>query len=442
MTEPGFDEPQPQRSTALAKRHVLAAVIGNALEFYDFTIYATFAISIGHAFFPNVGRFWNLMFSLLVFAAGFVTRPIGGFFIGSFGDRTGRKPAMLLSFGLMGVSIIAMAIIPSFEVIGWLAPALALTARAVQGFALGGEVGPTTAYLFEAAPPSHRGFYASFQSVSQSVASLVGGAVGVLLTQWLSAADLDVYGWRIAFLLGGLTLPFGLLLRRSLPETLHTEDHLAAHLPLQEGISVFRTHWRPIAFGLMVFAAGTVATYTLNFLTTYARDTLNMVASTSFAATFVLGAAGIVAAAFGGWLCDRVGRKPVMIVPRVVFLFCIYPLFLLIVQGHDAKALLFGTAALSILANLSSAAVYAALSELLPKEIRGRGFSIIYSTAITVFGGSTQPILYWLIKETGNPLMPAVYLTAFTAIGVAGIVLISETAPSRRRDLASAAAGA
>ena len=440
MTKPRFDEPRPDGPAPLAKRHVLAAVIGNALEFYDFTIYATFAISIGHAFFPNVSRFWSLMFSLLVFAAGFITRPVGGYFIGSFGDRRGRKPAMLLSFGLMGASIIGMALVPSFAAIGWFAPALALAARALQGFALGGEVGPTTAFLFEAAPPRHRGLYASFQSVSQSVSSLVGGAVGVLLAQGLSAADLDTYGWRIAFLLGGLTLPFGLVLRRSLPETLHSEDHLPAHAPLEEGISVFRTHWRPIAFGLMVFAAGTVATYTLNFLTTYARDTLNMVASTSFAATFVLGAAGIIAAGFGGWLCDRIGRKPVMIWPRVVFLFCIYPLFLLIVLGHDAKALLFGTAGLSILANLSSAAVYAALSELLPKEIRGRGFSIIYSTSITVFGGSTQPILFWLIKATGNPLTPAVYLSVFTAIGVAGIVLISETAPSRRRDLATAVA--
>lgn len=440
MTEPGFDEPLPEVPAPLAKQHVLAAVIGNALEFYDFTIYATFSIAIGHAFFPDLGEYINLTLSLLIFAAGFVTRPIGGIIIGTYGDRVGRKPAMLLSFGLMGGSIIAMALIPSFGAIGWAAPVLAIAARTIQGFALGGEIGPTTAYLFEAAPVRHRGLYASFQSVSQSVASLVGGAVGVLLTQTLPAQSLDVYGWRIAFLVGGATLPFGLLLRRSLPETLHAEDHLPAHAPLQEGISVFRTHWRPIAFGLMVFAAGTVATYTLNFLTTYARGTLHMIQSTSFAATLVLGAAGIVAAAFGGWLCDRIGRKPVMVMPRVFFLFAIYPLFLLIVRRHDASALLFGTAALSILANLSSAAVYAALSEVLPKEIRGRGFSIIYSTSITIFGGSTQSILNWLIHVTGNPMAPAWYLTGFTAIGVLGIVLIAETAPSQRRDLATAAA--
>src|SRR5215472_14643477 len=105
MTEPGFDEPQPEGPSPLAKRHVLAAVIGNALEFYDFTIYATFSIAIGRAFFPDLGAYINLSLSLLIFAAGFITRPIGGIFIGTYGDRVGRKPAMLLSFGLMGGSI-------------------------------------------------------------------------------------------------------------------------------------------------------------------------------------------------------------------------------------------------------------------------------------------------------------------------------------------------
>jgi MFS family permease len=205
---------------------------------------------------------------------------------------------------------------------------------------------------------------------------------------------------------------------------------------LQEGVSVLRTHWRPIAFGLMVFASGTVATYTLNFMTTFARGTLHMMARTSFAATLVLGVAGIVAAAFGGWLCDRIGRKPVMVWPRILFLLAIYPLFLVIVARHDAMALLLGTAALSLLANVSSAAVYAALSEGLPKQIRGRGFSIIYSTSIAIFGGSTQSILNWLIHVTGNPLMPALYLTSFTALGLIGIVLIAETAPARRGAMA------
>jgi MFS family permease len=165
-----------------------------------------------------------------------------------------------------------------------------------------------------------------------------------------------------------------------------------------------------------------------------------MVASTSFAATLVVGLAGVVAATSGGWLSDVVGRKPVMIYPRIVFLLAIYPLFLLIVQGDNASALLWGTAGLSILGNLGSAAIYAALAEVLPREIRGRSFSVIYSSAITIFGGSTQSMLYFLIHTTNDPMMPAWYLTGFTALGVAGVLLIAETAPSRRKELAAAAA--
>src|SRR5258708_17401077 len=206
--------------------------------------YGPCAISTGYAFFPALGEYLTPTLSLLVFAAGFIARPIGGYVIGAYGDRIGRKPAMLLSFGMMGGAIIAMALIPSYAVIGWASPVLALVARSVQGFALGGEIGPTTACLFETAPARRRGLYASFQSASQTVATLVGGMVWVVLAQVLSASALDVYGWRIALLLGGLTLPFGLLIRRALPETLHVADHLPAHAPRQEGISVFRTHWR------------------------------------------------------------------------------------------------------------------------------------------------------------------------------------------------------
>ena len=433
MSEP-FVEEAVAAARPPEKRHVVAAVIGNALEFYDFTTYAFFSISIGHAFFPDLGEFTDLMLSLGIFFAGFLMRPIGGAVIGAYGDRAGRRPAMLLSFMLTGAAIVFLAIIPSYARIGWWAPALALLARAVQGFALGGEVGPATAYLFEAAPPAHRGLYASWQSASQSIAQLTGGGVGLVLAHLLDPTALDRYGWRIAFLLGGLTLPFGYYIRRRLPETLHRPEEAVAHAPLEEGVSVFRTHWRTIAFGLMVFISGTIATYSLNYLTTFAQRTLHMVVATSLAATFVLGLAGIFAALAGGWLCDRIGRKPVMIWPRVIFLFSIWPLFYLIVRGHDARALLIGSAALSLISNFASAAVYVALSEGLPRAIRSRGFSIIYSTAIALFGGSTQLIETWLIKVTGSAMAPAWYLTGATALGVLGIVLIAETAPALKAD--------
>lgn len=442
MTEPGFEEATPEDAAPLPARHVVAAVIGNALEFYDFTTYAFFSISIGHAFFPNLGDFVNLMLSLGIFFAGFLMRPIGGLVIGHYGDRAGRRPAMLLSFTLTGIAIIVMALIPPYSMIGWPAPLLALVARGVQGFALGGEVGPATAYLFEAAPLKHRGLYASYQSASQSVAQLAGGLAGFILAHLLNAVVLDQWGWRIAFLLGGLMLPFGYYVRRRLPETLHVREHAPAYAPLEKGVSVFRTHWRPIAFGLMVLLSGTIATYTLNYITTFSLRTLHMVVATSFAATLVLGFAGIVSSVGGGWLCDRIGRKPVMIWPRVLFLLSIWPIFFLIVHRRDAEALLYGSAALSLLANFTSGAVYAALSEGLPREIRSRSFGVIYSTSIAIFGGSTQLIETWLLQVTGSPMAPAWYLIGATVIGLLGIVLIAETAPMRRMAKARVLEGA
>jgi len=153
----------------LTTRNVAAAVIGNALEFYDFITYAFFAVQIGHVFFPSHNEYVSLMASLGTFGAGFVMRPVGGIVIGRLADRTGRKPAMILSLSLMGGAILAVAIIPSYAVLGVLAPALVVMARMVQGFALGGQVGSTTAYLMEAAPTGERGFYTALQGGSRQL---------------------------------------------------------------------------------------------------------------------------------------------------------------------------------------------------------------------------------------------------------------------------------
>ena len=198
---------------------VFAVGIGNALEFYDFLTYSYFAIQIGHCFFPNSQTTHGLLFSLATFGVGFITRPLGGIIIGRFGDRAGRKPAMVLSFTLMGVGITGLALTPSYDTIGVAAPALLLLFRLLQGFALGGQVGPSTAYLIEAAPPHRRGLYVAVQFMTQDLAVVAAGLVGFGLSSFLSVAALDQWGWRLAFLIGAAVIPFGLYLRHSLPET-------------------------------------------------------------------------------------------------------------------------------------------------------------------------------------------------------------------------------
>ncbi|HEY0301471.1 MAG TPA: MFS transporter [Rhizomicrobium sp.] len=422
----------------IKRRHVTAAVIGNALEFYDFTTYAFFSVAIGQAFFPSgPGGFTNtefgsLMASLGTFGAGFLLRPVGGVVIGFYADRVGRRPAMMLSFMLMGVAILALAFIPSYHQIGVAAPILAVLARMLQGFALGGEVGPTTAYLVEAAPPGSRGLYASWQSASQSISSVVGGGVGAILALVLMASDLDAYGWRIAFLLGALILPYGLYIRRNLPETLHAADHLPHYDAKSAGFfGILHDHGRAIWTGLAILAGGTVATYVLNYMTTFARVTLHMDAPASFSATLVNGVFGVAASLAGGWLSDRYGRRRLMILPRALFLVAAYPVFLLIVYQHSTTALLVGTAILSILLNVSSGAFYVAFGESLPKRVRGGVFATVYATSIAVFGGTTQPVIAWAIHTFDNPLAPAWYLLLFTAASLVAMILMAESAPVR-----------
>jgi len=339
-----------------------------------------------------------------------------------------------LSFTLMGTAIVANALIPPYAKIGIAAPVLAVIARMVMGFSLGGEVGPTTALLLEAAPVAKRGLMVSWQGASQSIASTVGGLVGFILAAALTPAALDSYGWRIAFLLGGVTVPFGLWIRRTLPETLHqVEESAAVVTAATTRRAAARENLRIIVLGLVVLAYGTIASYVMNYMTTFAQDTLHMSAGPAFAVAMVSNLAGLVASLYGGWLSDRIGRRPVMIWPTLIRLLITYPVFLWIVQARSPLALLAGIGALSLVGSISFGAFYVALIESLPKPIRSGTFATIYAISIALFGGTCQLIVRWLIHVTGSPMAPAWYMLAATVAGQLALLMIPESAPVRRR---------
>ena len=418
----------PLEHPAISRRQISAAVIGNALEFYDFTTYALFAVQIGRTFFPSQTAFENLMLSLLTFAVGFVARPVGAIVIGAFGDRAGRRPAMVLSFTLMGVGIIGVVLTPSYAMIGAAAPVLLLVFRLIQGFALGGEVGPTTAFLIEAAPPSRRGLIGAWQSASQAIASLTGATIGLVLTFTLSAQQLEDFGWRIAFGLGAVVLPFGLIMRRNLPETLHRVEARSSIHPTALGPF---SHARPILLGLGMIMSFTTSTYVLLYMTTFASETLHMTQADSFGASVANGVCGVTFALLGGALSDRFGRKPVMISARVLFLLAIFPAFTLMVNNHDAVTLIAATGLLSALSSTSVGVALVCLTESLRKDVRSTGLAIVYAVGVAVFGGIAQPYVTWLIKATGSPLAPAWYMMAAACVGIVAMSLMKETAPGK-----------
>jgi MFS transporter, MHS family, citrate/tricarballylate:H+ symporter len=416
---------QLETRKSVPARQIAAVVVGNALEFYDFLTYSFFAVYIGRTFFPSSDPSASLLASLATFGAGFVMRPIGALVIGRMGDRLGRKPAMILSFWLMGVAIAGLALTPSRAMIGVAAPLLAVFFRMLQGFALGGEVGPTTAFLLEVAPPERRGFYTAFQFWSQNLSVLISGLMGFGLANVLSERQLQDFGWRIAFLAGAVIVPFGLTMRRSLPETFHaTVAVKRQHISLRPYLPV-------AAIGLLLLASGTIGNYILAYMTTYAIATLQMPGSVAFAATIVVGLSGVLLDLVSGMLSDRFGRKPTMLIPGVLLLMSILPAFYAISHYRTMGTLLAATALLSSLLSLGAGPMVVWITESLPAAIRSGSVAVIYAVSISTFGGTTQYVITWLMKATGNPLAPAWYWTAALIIGIAAMCAVRESAPRK-----------
>ena len=420
----------PVTPPQISNRSLIAVIIGNWFEFYDFIVYTFFAAMIAEAFFPGDDPFWKLLAALAAFGLGFATRPIGAAVIGAYADRVGRKAALTLTLLLMAVGSAIVGLTPTYASIGILAPILLLVGRLVQGFSCGGEVGPATTYLMEAAPAHRRAALTSWQGQSQQLASLSGAGLGVFLAFTLSHEDLFAWGWRVPFLIGTLIAPVGLYIRSQLPETLDkSEAHESGTAVLWE---LLRNHSRAVVLGIFIICGGTVSTYVFNFMTTYAI-TQGVSVKVATLLTFTAALASMPGLWLGAVAADRFPRKPVLIVSRIVFIAAIYPAWLIIATIHgsptcgpsvvpalesttgldlcwlDASAMtLIGlNMGLSFLFSVGIGGSYAFLTEAFPKAVRSSGLAILYALAVTIFGGTTQPIILWLSRF--DPLMPAWY---------------------------------
>ena len=409
---------------------VAAVGVGNALEFYDFLSFSFFALQIGHTFFPASQTQHGLLFALATFGVGFITRPLGGLVLGAYGDRVGRKPAMILSFALMGVAIFGLALTPGYAQIGVAAPILLVMFRLIQGFALGGEVGPSTAFLMEAAPARHRGFYIGLQMATQDLAVLVAGLVGFALSLAMRADVLDAWGWRVAFLLGAAIVPFGLAVRRNLPETFHISQRASAPS------SRVRPHARVVVLGILMLGASTIAYYGIEYMNTYAQDTLHLSVKLAFGTTIVLGAVMVVTDVLCGILTDRIGRRPVMIAASAGVVLLVAPAFMVLNRFPQPGVIFAITAVLGILSALITGPALIAVTESLPRHVRSGLLGALYAVAMSLFGGTTQFVARGLIEVSHNPVAPAFYITGAMLVGIVCMLLLGETAPARvgRRD--------
>jgi len=408
---------------------IVAGVIGNVLEWYDFAVYGYFVPVISQLFFPNQTPLVSLLLTFSVFGVGFVMRPVGSVVFGQYGDRHGRKRALSAVIFLMAASTFAVGLLPTYASIGVLAPLLLVVARLAQGLSGGGEWGGAAAYLVEYALPGKRGLTGSWQQVSVGCGFLLGSLTTAVLTTWLSPADMLAWGWRIPFLLGVLVGIVGAIMRWRLDNTpkfaeLESDGQVASS-PLREALTTFR---KPtlVAFGITLH--NTVGYYAmLIYLTTWLTNIVKMPRGTALWIGTACLLAFVVAVPLMGALSDRIGRRPLFVASCVGYIVLAYPMFLLASTGVPAYAFIAQLVLVLMLA-LYAGPGPAVYCELFPTQVRYTALSVGYNIPVAIFGGFAPFIATWLIQSTGNPLSPAFYVIAASLVTLVTMIWVKETA--------------
>lgn len=402
---------------------MLAASVGNAFEWYDFTIYALFAIQIARNFFPDDSNAVGLIKAFLAFGVGFIARPVGAVLIGVYADRAGRKAALTTTILLMAAGTLLIAITPIYAVIGVGAPLLILAGRILQGLSAGGEIGGAAAFLVEQAPPEQRGRYAAWLQASMAFSNILGATVAFLVSRLLDPEQLGNWGWRIPFLLGLLIAPIGFWLRGRLEETPAFEAaRLAAprvSAPVRE---LFAHHRAALATAFAISVLWAVCVYVLViFLPIHVQRVFGIAPADAFAASLVANVClGLGCLAFG-LLADRIGRRRMLGAGAFGLLVAVPPLLMWLAASPTFGVLLIVQSVFCLLVAAFSASAPAALAQLFPVAVRATGMSIAYNAAVTVFGGFAPAILTWLASRDGGVLAPAWFVMAAAAIGLLGI---------------------
>jgi MHS family proline/betaine transporter-like MFS transporter len=415
------------RAAASGRQAVSAAVIGNVLEWYDFSVYAFVATIIAKQFFPAGNEMSALLATFAAFGIGFLARPLGGVVIGRYGDVSGRKAALVLTILLMACGTVLIGLIPSYASIGVAAPLLLVVARLMQGFSAGGEWGGSTAFIVEWAPEKRRGFYGSLQQCSVAGGLLLGSGISALVNTLLTPDAMQTWGWRIPFLLGALLGPIGMYMRRNIDET------PAFKRAMQEPArSVSKSEASP--FWLAARAFGFTINWTvifyifLSYMPTFAQKYLKFTPVQSLWSNTIGVLVLVIAIPFMGHLSDRYGRKPFLLACCAAFIVLPYPVFSMMLSGVSFPAFILAQIMFGVLISLFSGAGPAAISEIFPTRVRSTWMSTGYSLAVAIFGGFAPYIATWLIDKTGTPISPFYYVMAAAAVSAIVIARLRETA--------------
>ncbi|MCL2296731.1 MAG: MFS transporter [Proteobacteria bacterium] len=407
---------------AARRRAVIAAVLGNAFEFFDFAIYGMFAVVIAKVFFPAVNEINSIMATVAVFGAAFVLRPIGGILLGMYTDIAGRKKALSLTVILMALGTGMIGLVPPYAAIGIAAPLLIVFARLLQGFSMGGEFSSAVSMLIEYAPKHRRGLYGSWQMSSQGLAFSLGSLSAFLLTQGLSQEALESWGWRIPFLLGILIGPVGFYIRQRVAESPEFVEAMKTRpeQPRSPLTEVLRRFPKEILCGFGLIVVGAAASYVVIiylpiFGVTQLGLTLGEVQLSTFLACLVL----LVLCPIAGYCSDLIGRKSVLFTAITVYALVVYPLFSHFLANPSLAAMILTQCSLAVCMSFFWGPMPATMAELFPVRVRSTGLSLSFNLGGALFGGLAPLYLTYLLRETGNPMVPAYYLLMSTAFGLA-----------------------
>ncbi|HXZ02358.1 MAG TPA: MFS transporter [Stellaceae bacterium] len=408
------------RTSARLPRVIVAASIGNALEWFDILVYGYFAVTISGQFFPKTDPAVALLLTFGTFGASYLIRPLGAIALGAYADRAGRKASLMVSILLMMIGTFIMAVIPPYAVIGLLAPIGMFVARLMQGFSVGGEFGSSTAFLVEHGP-QRKGFLASWQWSSQGVAALLASLFGFVLAEMLSPEQLQSWGWRMPYLFGLLIGPVGFYIRGYVdetPEFLRTET---TRTPVRD---VLARQWDRLLLAIGLVAISTGSNYLLLYMPTYAVTELHLPQATGFLATVVGAVVLIAVAPLAGHWSDRVGRTRIMQAMTWLFLLSVYPAFVLLTDRAVLAVLVLVVGWLGLIKAGYSGVLPSLLSELFPTRTRGTGMALSYNISVPVFGGFAPVIIQSLIDVSGNKLAPAFYLMVTAALSLLSLALL------------------
>jgi len=398
---------------ALRRRAIFSCAVGNFFELFDFVLYGFLAVPISQSFFPAGNDTLALINTFITFGVGFLFRPLGAVVIGAYGDRHGRRAALVITIGLMALATGCTGLIPTYERIGVLAPILLLLCRCGQGFSTGGEWGGAAAFLVEYAEPGKRGLTGSWQQFSTQIGATAASASAYLLANNLAPDAFASWGWRLPFLVGFLLGPIGYYLRTKVAETpafeRNVERKAVAPAPLREAL---HTHGTRIAQAFFLSIIGIVANYVMIvFMPTYAVKTLHLDAGSALLCATVANLVVMVLTPFMGALSDRIGRRPMIGGCGLLYLVLGYPLYILVGHG-TVEALLIAMLIVGAIQSLYTGTIPVILSELFPTRVRYTALSVSYGFSVAIFGGFAPFVAQWLIGATNNPIAPAYLVMA------------------------------